>query len=80
MMYSKGEKIQHTKFYEYEVLVIFLLAANFCSPYGSVWVVIQAFPRSRLEPLLPSCDRVVRRSYKDPMAEWGRAEPQWGPY
>ena len=32
MMYSKGEKIEHTKFYEYEVFVIFLLAASFCSP------------------------------------------------
>ena len=32
MMYLKGEKIEHTKFYEYEVFVIFLLAASFCSP------------------------------------------------
>ena len=80
MMYSKGKKNQHTKFYEYEVFVIFLLAASFCSPNGSVWIVIEAFPRSRVEPLLPSCDRAVRRSCKDPTAEWGRAESQWGPY
>ena len=80
MMYSKGKKNQHTKFYEYEVFVIFLLAASFCSLNGSVWIVIEAFPRSCVESLLPSCDRAVRRSCKDPTAEWGRAEPQWGPY
>ena len=44
--------------------------------YGPVWVVIQAFPRSRLEPWAASTNSTFMRRCEDPTAEWGWDDSQ----